>query len=497
MFKVTPSSLPNARQANSDKEAGGQPRYGVNSNVRRTAKEHQANRFVRNTKLSKYHGESFRNHQARHLMLKNIQPKMLPQNHLLLHDETTTAMMDKRVKDLESCINAQDVPQESEWGNLPRVTSRHEIEEAKRLAKLINPKRWREIFLGYCSTLLSLRSARPKRWTARDEQLPGHWFFQPWFQLGSNDRTKQLSTGLQFGFSNFISERPMANPTVQTVDFSSEKWEDICEPEPLIELLQSLGEGFNRGSLGCFIKNCEACPMDVVALLRLFIRRCSDKGIVLTEQTTAETRKNSIGQGACHQVHGGDFVDGIKRAVRYEDSSELLNLLESASNIFSWRHAVCSTLEEREEAYMAQSLFALFMMPTIPVVSALMKPKANSQAANILAFFNRHHKALPSLASQKVVPVTAEDQNIFAVIKLSRSVSQSDVLLVSNFANYASEVSIPLRGRRLHDPRTIHAGEYENAVQSASAMTRNQKSAVTVLVPPRSVFIAEMVMRDT
>ena len=253
----------------------------------------------------------------------------------------------------------------------------------------------------------------------------------------------------------------------------------------------------NYRGIGCFVKNSEVCPKEVVALLRLFIRRCSDKGIVLTEQKAFETKKTSRGQGAYSQVHGGDFVGGIKRAVRYEDSSELLQLLESASDTSSWLHAGCSTLEEREEAYMAQSLFALFMMPTIPVVSALMKPKANSQAANILTFFNRYHKVLPSLASQKIAPVIAEDQNIFAVIKLSRSVLQSDVLLVSNFANYASEVSIPLRGRHLHNPRTIHAGEYENAVQSASEMTRNQKAAVTVLMPPRSVFIAEMIVRDT
>ena len=162
MFKITPSSLPANRQANTDKKTSREPRYGVNSNMRRTAKEHQANRFMRNTKLSKYYREATQTNQARQLMLQNIQPKMLPQSHLVIHNEAATALMDKRIKDLENCVNSQDIPKESEWGNLPRVSSRHEVEEAKRLAKLITPKRWREVFLGYCTVLLALRSAAQK-----------------------------------------------------------------------------------------------------------------------------------------------------------------------------------------------------------------------------------------------------------------------------------------------------------------------------------------------
>ena len=106
--------------------------------------------------------------------------------------------------------------------------------------------------------------------------------------------------------------------------------------------------------------------------------------------------------------------------MRNEDASELIE--NRTSGLTSG--TLCVTLEEQDEAHLALSLFSLFMTPTIPVVTSLVKPKANSQAANILRFFNASSHTLPALTSQKVVPITAECSNIFSVSWVVRVLKQ-------------------------------------------------------------------------
>ena len=107
---------------------------------------------------------------------------------------------------------------------------------------------------------------------------------------------------------------------------------------------------------------------------------------------------------------------------------------------------------------MAQSLFALFALPWIPVTLSV-KPRQIPRPP-ISTFFNRYHKVLPSLASQKIAMYG--NPKYFAVIKLSHSVLQSDVLLVSRLP-ITSEGSILSRTPSAQ-PENHYAGEYENAV---------------------------------
>jgi len=424
---------------------------------------------------------------------------MLPADRLALPTPAELELFDQRIAELEACFTSSEIPHENEWRNLPRICTRHEIAEAKRLAKLINPKRWREIFINYCSALLALRSARPKQWAKRDDNLDGAWWYAPWFKLNSAHEISSLARGLKLGFENVIaSEHLDRQKSILELDLSKRRVGDLTSPESLNQIFLEIGTRFNEGTLGYFTTNSENCPQEVYALLKLFLRRCSDKGIIFdcgsrfdtTDSKAAVTARMARGQiFAWHEAGRA-----LKEAVKNESPALLRTTLRAFRDLPKNVPAYVQ-VDEADPAYSALSIFSAFMLPACPLISAEVSTAPNSQGANALKKMNALWQSRSAMRSRSTYVLKTNQEEVLAVVKSCASDEDGDILMLANFAGHESEVELALDPERIHSIQAINAGANSSQESKAISPSRAANGRAQVLVPPHGLIIGTIKRR--
>ncbi len=84
------------------------------------------------------------------------------------------------VRAIDETFTAKSDPK-NRFAELVRLLTQEDLEEAKRLARLIHPARWSEIYVRFADELLKAEYARDRALRRRDSELAHDWHRAPWY----------------------------------------------------------------------------------------------------------------------------------------------------------------------------------------------------------------------------------------------------------------------------------------------------------------------------
>jgi glycosidase len=129
-------------------------------------------------------------HQARHegpaydLLSLRIDPSQVRRAVALAEEAVPLRPehADADVRAIDQTFTAKSDPK-NRFLELTRFVTQEDLEEAKRLARLIHPSRWSEIYVRFADELLKTEYARDQELRRRDSELAHDWHRAPWYIL--------------------------------------------------------------------------------------------------------------------------------------------------------------------------------------------------------------------------------------------------------------------------------------------------------------------------
>jgi glycosidase len=116
------------------------------------------------------------------LLSLRIDPSQIRRSTAVAGGSTPSQKIEADVAAIESCFTASP-DKKNPYEALAGIATREDLEEAKRLARLINPARWADIFVRFADELLKVHYARDEKWRERDRSLDERWHERPWYAV--------------------------------------------------------------------------------------------------------------------------------------------------------------------------------------------------------------------------------------------------------------------------------------------------------------------------